>query len=65
MKELNEAYYLNVRMHPPFISSIEATTIFAPLVSVIGFDLAYDAPLGPLLSDVVVDTKSAHMYASE
>jgi hypothetical protein len=65
MNEFNEAYYLNVLMHPLFISNIEATTIFPPIEGAIGFDLAYDAPLGPLLSDVVVDTKSAHMYASE
>jgi hypothetical protein len=40
MKELNEAYYLHVLMHPLFISNIETTTIFAPVESAIGFDLA-------------------------
>jgi hypothetical protein len=65
MKALNETYYLNVLMYFLFISSIEATTIFAPVESAIGFDLAYDAPLGPSLSDVVVDLKSAHMYGGE
>jgi hypothetical protein len=44
---------------------VTATTIFATLESAIGFDLAYDAPLGTPLFDVVVDLKSAHMYASE
>jgi hypothetical protein len=45
MKELNEAYYLNVPIHPLFINIIEAVTIFAPVESAIGFDLAYDASL--------------------
>jgi hypothetical protein len=39
--------------------------MFAPLEIAIGFDLPYDAPLGPPLSDVVLDLKIAHMYASE
>ena len=63
MKELNEAYYLNVLIRRLFISSIEATTIFAPLQNAIGFHLDYEAPLGPPVSDVVVDLKSGHMYA--
>ena len=65
MKELNEAYYLHILMHSLFIGNIEETTIFPLVESAIGFDLAYDAPLGPPLSDVFVDMKSAHMYASK
>jgi hypothetical protein len=65
MKELNEAYYHNILMCRLFISSIEAATIFASVQNAIRFDLAYDASLGPPLSDVVVDLKSAHMYAIE
>jgi hypothetical protein len=53
MKELNETYYLHVLIHHRFISRIEAATLFASLESEIGFDLYYDAPLGPPLSDVV------------
>jgi hypothetical protein len=63
MKEINETYH-HVLMHPLFISKIEALTILAPLQTAIGFDLAYDVPLGPPLFDVVVDLKSAHKYAS-
>jgi hypothetical protein len=65
MKELNEAYYVNVLVRCIFISSIEAATIFALVQNAIGFHLQYDAPLGPLVSDVVVELKSGHMYASE
>jgi hypothetical protein len=65
MKKLNEAYYLHVLIQPLFISNIEAATIFASLESAIGFDLAYNAPLDPPLSDVVVDLKIAPMYANE
>jgi SNF family Na+-dependent transporter len=39
--------------------------MFAPLESVIIFDLAYDAPLGLPFSDVVENLKIAHMCASE
>jgi hypothetical protein len=64
MKEFNEAYYLHLLIQCLFISKIEVATIFAPLESAIGFDLAYHAPFGPPLSDMVVDLKSAHIYAS-
>ena len=64
MKKLNEAY-LNVLVRRIFIRSIEAATIFAPVQNAIGFHLQYDAPLGPPVSDVVVELKSGHMYASE
>ena len=65
MKELNEAYYHNILMCRLFISSIEAATIFAPVQNAIYFHLLYDAPLAPPVSDVVVELKSGHMYASE
>jgi hypothetical protein len=48
-----------------FINNIEAATIFPPVQNAIGFHLEYDASLGPPVSDVVVDLKSGHMYASE
>jgi hypothetical protein len=65
MKELNEVSYLNVLVCRLFNSTVEEATIFAPVQNVIGFHLQYDTRLGPLVSDVVVEPKSGHMYASE
>ena len=65
MQELNEASYLDVLVRRPFITAIEAATIFALVQNVIGFHLHNDAPLHPLVSDVVVQLKGGDMYAGE
>jgi hypothetical protein len=65
MKELNEAYYLNVLVRRIFINSIEVATIFAPVQNVICFHLQYDVPLGLPVSDVVVELKSGDIYIGE
>lgn len=56
---------LNVLIRRPFITAVEAATIFAPVQNAIRFHLHNDVPLHPPVSNVVVQLKSGDMYTGE